>query len=64
MAAHSGDTHILKRIKGQDTAPPAPWSGRNAGLYSEVNLDLAARPPARVRRTRTRDDASQSEPTT
>ena len=62
MAANSGDTRILERIKGQEATPAAPYASRSAGLYSEVSWDPAPRPPARTRRIRDSDDGSQPVP--
>lgn len=63
MAAHSGDTHILARIKGRGATPPAPYASRGAGLYSEVSWDSAARPPVRTSRPKDKDEASRPVPT-
>lgn len=63
MAAHSGDTHILARIKGRDATPAGPYASRSAGLYSEVSWDSAARPPARTQRPKDKDDGSRPVPT-
>lgn len=63
MAANSGDTRILERIKGQEATPAVPYASRSAGLYSEVSWDSAARPPATARRTVDKDEGSRPTPT-
>lgn len=60
MAADSGGTHRLERIKGSQAIPAVPYASRGAGLYSEVIWDPIA--SLRARANRTKDNQGGSRP--